>query len=95
MSTRRIYRLEIWYPEKMPKDPDDGWDELPRCWPRERHYLSQSGATKRAQWLRSHGCEVLVVQSKPVEWENTSALEQARVRATRERRRIEKLRAML
>ena len=39
-------------------------------WPRERHYLSSSGAYQRAWLFRFYGAECEVEASRPVEWPN-------------------------
>jgi hypothetical protein len=40
-------------------------------WPRERRFLSASGAYDRAWLLRFYGAEVIVERSDPVEWPET------------------------
>ena len=93
---RRIYRLEVWYPEKLPKEPDESWGEYFRPWPRERCYLSLSGAEHRAAMLRQHGCDVVIVRSKPIEWETPrDAAAMVRQKAAIIRRRLERFRASL
>ena len=80
MSRPVIYRLDIEYPEGCDKpgwypedyDPDSydaywGYQE-PFRWPRERLFLSRSGAGKRAGQLEAWGARVTVVPSLPVEW---------------------------
>jgi hypothetical protein len=68
-----------WNPDSFDQgsDPDlplfcGPYDDLDDCypfrWPRERVYLSRSGAARRARALRKYGAVVTVVQSLPVEW---------------------------
>jgi hypothetical protein len=90
MSTVRVYRLEIDYPEGSgaPGWRPAVWTDpayLATCdrrlrreirrrlrgpfkWPRERMYLSASGAHNRAWKLRFYGAVVTVRASAPVEW---------------------------
>jgi hypothetical protein len=37
-------------------------------WPRDRRYLSYSGAKKRADLLRRYGCVVGIQRSERIEW---------------------------
>lgn len=84
MATR-VYKLEIEYPEgshipdwtpELYKDQEapyqrDPWTKLWQ-WPRERMYLSQRAANRRATLLRNQDCQVRVVRSFPIEWEDES-----------------------
>lgn len=69
-----VYRLEVEHPEGEPPMPP-GWadendrgvyERPPPTWPTTRRYLSQSGADARARLLRSMGCTVEVIRSRPV-----------------------------
>jgi hypothetical protein len=42
-------------------------------WPRERVFLSQSGAEHRADVFRQYGATVTVVRSNPITWPTTEA----------------------
>jgi hypothetical protein len=72
MRKRYVYQLVIDYPDVRPSDEladRRGWHwpagDDPK-WPRERFYLSQSGAEGRAGLLRSLGCQVVILQSEPL-----------------------------
>ena len=82
MSTH-VYRLDIIYPEGSgapgwapanwphPAAPRKLRRQMTRrgfTWPRERMFLSSSGAYYRAWLLESYGAEVTVRRSLPVEW---------------------------
>lgn len=79
----RVYRLDITYPEgsDAPGWQPAGWTagdpgtrggpELEDCWfgwPAEHLYLSRSGSARRAEILRGYGCDVNIVVSFPVMW---------------------------
>jgi hypothetical protein len=78
----RVYRLEIVYPEgsRVPGWEPYAWRVMSRRqrrklppvfkWPRERQFLSSSGAYGRAALLRAFGAEVEVYASAPVTWPN-------------------------
>lgn len=83
MSSVRIWRLMISYPEGStePGWRPSGWAEqsLPARlrhglrrtrfrWPRERMFLSASGASRRAGLLRRYGATVDIQPSDPVTW---------------------------
>ena len=69
----RVYRLLVIWPlgSDQPGWEPSGWEHdphVPFVWPRVHDFLSRSGAEKRAELLRSYGCEVTVLRSKKVEW---------------------------
>lgn len=77
---RYVYRLDIvypkgsreygWEPETWQRSPNADPDYDPSFrWPRERLYLSRSGADQRAMVFRHYGAKVTVVRSQPVEWD--------------------------
>jgi hypothetical protein len=89
---QRIYRLVITYPPGSDESGwlPRGWTspvlskkhrrQLRRqgfSWPRERLFLSRSGAVNRAGWLRSYGAAVEVIASEPVTWPQPQALDPA------------------
>jgi hypothetical protein len=60
-----------WSPEehRITSDgPDGGWDSGEFRWPRERQYLSRSGANTGAGLFREYGAEVTIERSDPVTW---------------------------
>lgn len=85
MSTRRVYRLDITYPEgcERPGWAPEGWEPQPASspfdepgwfrWPAERDFLTPSGAAHRKRLLEGWGCTVAIRSSDPVTWpEETS-----------------------
>lgn len=73
------YRLVVEYPDGIdwtnpPKlwqeDRDEGGidPDLTFSWPARRHYLSMSGARKRADLLRRYGCVVGIQRSDRITW---------------------------
>ncbi len=69
------YRLIVEYPEGVdymnpPElwERDDDPDSPGFSWPRDRRYLSLSGAKKRADLLRRYGCVVGIQRSERIEW---------------------------
>jgi hypothetical protein len=84
-----VYRLNVtlppeaadpsWEPrawlEEMAPYPEEGrnveGDEF--RWPRQRRFLSESGAKKQAGLLRKYGAEVTIERSAPVEWPQEAA----------------------
>jgi hypothetical protein len=71
-----VYALDIIYPEGSHEPgwrppgwkPRLGWRRPGFRWPRERTFLSASGARRRAGYLISCGAEVMVLRSDPVTW---------------------------
>jgi hypothetical protein len=75
----RVYRLNVTYP---PGSLEPGWeppgwtitgpngyeDRPDFRWPRERLYLSRSGAKTGADLFRKYGAEVTIERSDPVTW---------------------------
>ena len=75
-----VYRLDITYPpgSTTPGWEPEGWDDDEHNnsgengwfrWPKERMFLSASGAENRAGLLRHYGAAVSIRRSKPVEWD--------------------------
>lgn len=76
----RVYRLDVTYPPGTepgsgwaPPDyePPDFYDEdatRPWTWPRNKLFLSASGARARAELFRQYGATVVIVPSWPVIW---------------------------
>jgi hypothetical protein len=69
------YRLIVEYPPGVdymnpPElwERDDDPDSPGFAWPRDRRYLSLSGAKKRADLLRRYGCVVGIQRSERIEW---------------------------
>lgn len=70
------YRLEVEYPHGIDwSNPPKLWEEEygseplnSFSWPAHRHYLSMSGARKRAELLRRYGCVVGIQRSNRITW---------------------------
>lgn len=58
------------YPEggMPPEAMEDGFR-----WPRQRRFLSESGAKKQAALFRKYGAEVTIKRSAPVKWPQNEA----------------------
>jgi len=80
MRTKRIYTLDVEYPEGVDyHNPPQAWldyinsldiygDEPAFHFPRRRNFLTKDAAERRAGYLREYGCVVKVIASKPIEW---------------------------
>lgn len=58
----------LWLEDRGEEGPPDGDRVLYFDWPKRRHYLSMSGAKKRADLLRRYGCVVGIQRSESIEW---------------------------
>lgn len=65
--TRRVYRLIIHYPE-TPDLTHWTWDDSMFHWPKNRCYLTLSGAQHRASLFETYGASVEIMESQPVQW---------------------------
>ncbi len=84
MSARRLYRLDVTYPEGSdaydweppgwaPEYSPDPYSDDRFVWPTaKRLYTSKSGARTRARLLESYGATVRIVASEPVVWPEVS-----------------------
>jgi hypothetical protein len=63
--------------EELPSYPEGGMSpealEDGFRWPRQRRFLSESGAKKQAGLFRKYGAEVTIERSAPVEWPQEAA----------------------
>lgn len=87
MRPTRVYRLVVEYPDVPTIDEDDHpngglypWDDGMFHWPQNRCYLSLAGAQRRARIFQRYGAEVVILRSKPVEWEEGTPVDLPKIR---------------
>lgn len=98
MRRQRVYRLVVDYPDRPVIDEDAHafaapvfpWDEEGFHWPQNRCYLSLTGAQRRAALFERYGANVVIVRSKPIQWEDGTGVDLPKIR-----RRLRKLLAEL
>jgi hypothetical protein len=70
-----VYALDV----ILPEEPDLSGRDYPATsfrWPRNRKFLSESAAHRRAKLLRGYGARVVVIRSAPIEFPQAARMRQ-------------------